>query len=229
MYEQVGLSRLPMTKLIADIGNAAPVGVTVQDLRLSAEQGVTIRGVADSRALLNQFERSLFETKLFANAPSPRWRETEGGKGEFDITVKAANPHTPVKPATDFVAQPLAVRLYGAGASNKATPLGVKAEATRRAASDKEGAQAGATSRADSGRRPAASPSEAPPAAVTDEEIARMDVGQLIKGWSTRKAYVQKNPGLDAASRERLQSEERKMRERQDALKSGKPKSGGGS
>ena len=50
------------------------------------------------------------------------------------------------------------------------------------------------------------------PPAVTDEEIKKMDRATADRAWVARKVYVQKNPTLDPAVKQRLQDEEAKIR-----------------
>lgn len=62
---------------------------------------------------------------------------------------------------------------------------------------------------------PVAEPSASvEPAALTDEQIASLGRNEALKEWATRKAYLQKNPGLAEATRTRLAAEAEKCKER---------------
>src|SRR5207245_2223573 len=65
LYAHLEQTRWPMTKLMADIAAAAPVGVVVDTLRISPEQGLSLQGTAKSSDLLNQLEQNLNKTGLF--------------------------------------------------------------------------------------------------------------------------------------------------------------------
>src|SRR4051812_36594806 len=46
MYEQFGISRWPMTKLLSDVSQATPVGVVVTNLQITNGQGLVMQGTA---------------------------------------------------------------------------------------------------------------------------------------------------------------------------------------
>lgn len=207
LYAQLEQARWPMTKLISDIGTAAPVGVSIKNLRLSPGQGITLKGAAKSGELVNAFQANLNATKLFAEVTVGRMESgTEGV--EFDLSAKVTSPHTTVKAQgeQDFAAKPLAERLYGHGSKN--TDVAAPPEPrTRRADRTGNGGSSGDTS-----RRPAASSSE-PPSPLTDEQIAKMDRSTAMREWSQRRSFVQKNPSLDKATKDRLEAEVPKLRD----------------
>lgn len=214
MYEQLEASRLPMTKILADIAGATPVGVTIEDARITVEQGVTLRGVATNRELVNEFEKNLGSTRVFRNIKQNRNESKVGGGAEFDLSaqIEPSQVHLPVKPKEDFAATNLAVRLHGPGASNTSMPVGAKREAPRtRSSSRSSGTSSDAV---DTSRRPAATASAEAPPAVTDAEIAAMDRTTAMRGFSTRRQFLQRNLGLDPTIKQRLEDEVTKLRDR---------------
>jgi hypothetical protein len=229
LYNAMGERRLPMSKLLADISAAAPVEVTVERLRMSAEQGVSIAGTSVSTDGAALFERRLQDTKLFASVRVTNTSAREEGGVRFDISAKPGEVFAPVKPVEDFVSQPLAVRLHGAGASNTAPPEG--AVLTRTVRKPGAGGVPGASGGGEGGRRSAAAQpkvgDDAPPP-VSDEDIKKMNMIEAMKGWSSRSSYVSKNPNLDGTTRQRLKDEEAKMRARHEELKLERAKTSGG-
>ncbi len=214
-YEQLEVARWPMTKVLADVAGAAPVGITIEDARVSTEQGVTLRGVAKSRELVNELEKNLGATRVFRNIKQNRNESKPGGGAEFDLSaqVDVYQVHAPVKPVKDFATKSLAVELYGDGASNTTIPVGAKRQApVGSRASSRFSSPSSDT--VDTNRRTTTASSEVPPA-VTDADINAMDVGAAMKGWTTRKNFLQRNAGIDPTIKARLEDEITKMKERQ--------------
>lgn len=232
LYEQLRASRWPMTKLLADATAAAPVGVTADSITISGEQGVTIQGSADNPTLVNQFQANLNATRIFGTVKAPRVVASGSGV-EFDLTAAVTNPHAKAAAADDFAAKPLAVRLYGEGASNTAAPRGSsvssesprpasrgarRAETERPASSERSGDDSARETRRPSGGSP-----DQPPTPLTDADIQAMDLTKARAEWVSRRTFPQKNPTADAATKARLDDEVRKLRERMDALRGGAP------
>lgn len=232
LYEQLRTSRWPMTKLLADATAAAPVGVTADTITINGEQGVTIQGTADNPTLVNQFQANLNATRLFGTVKAPRVVASGSGV-EFDLTATITNPHARAAAADDFAAKPLAVRLYGEGASNTTAPrAGAATSESPRPAS--RGSRRAETERPASAerseedspresRRPSGGSADQPPPPLTDAEIGAMNLATASKEHAIRKPFLQRNPNLDAAAKARLEDEIRKLRERQDAVRGGAP------
>jgi len=233
MYSQLERSRWPMTKLLADVSGATPVGITVTNLRLSPEQGLAIQGTADAADLVNTLQANLNKTRLFSNIKINRVESKSQSLAEFDVTADVTQPHAPSKPVEDFAARTLAQRMYGEGASNTSMPVARTDEGSgSRRRVERGGSERPTAERANGGeqadsrpseagsRRPSSMPEAVPPP-VSDEDIAKMDRSAAMKGWTNRKSYIQKNPGLDAATKQRLEDEVTKMRARQQAAGSG--------
>jgi hypothetical protein len=238
MYRQLEGARWPMTKLLGDIAQAAPIGLTVESLRMTLDQTagdgvVTIEGVAETQSLATEFQSRLTETRLFRNVKASRVEAKEGAV-EFNISASVSSPHSPSKISEDFVAQPLAVRMHGAGASNQVPPKGavktVQASGTRGGA---RGDQSASSPRSGGGesasRRPSGGSSDGPPQALTDEDIGKMDGGQALKAWADRRKYLTANAKLDPEVKRRLEDEVTKLfahRSKLTASKDGSPKNG---
>jgi hypothetical protein len=221
MYRQLETSRAPMTKLLSDIAGAAPVGVEIVETRLSVDQDIAIRGKATSTDLHAQFVKNLNATKLFAGSVKPTRTESKDGVTEFELSAKLDNPHLPVKPSADFTTLPLAVQLWGEGASNTTMPVGAVRQVT---ASGKPvtGATraAGSAAPASVDRRPSSSSSASstePPPELSDADIAKMNRSEAMKAWSLRAGWVTANSKADPSIRERVVAERDKLRERMTA------------
>jgi Tfp pilus assembly protein PilN len=217
LYAQLQKSRWPMTKLLSDLSGATPVGVSITQLRLSPEQGVTILATATSSDQVNAFQAALNGTRIFQRVRVNRV-ESRGEGVEFDLSADVVQPHLAFKATEDFAATPLAVRLYGEGASNLAVaaPAPRGGRATRAAtggASSAAGGDAGS-------RRPGAEgagQAAEPPAALTDAQINAMDRATAMREWTQRRVFSQRR-GLEAATRDRLNQEVEKLRERMRQL-----------
>jgi hypothetical protein len=150
MIEQLGQSRWPMSKLFADVSDATPQGIVVESLRIATDQGVTIQGTAESAQLISVLQSNLNATKLFSNV-KPNRIESTGNSVAFDISADVVHPYFDAKPSDDWAAKPLAVRLYGEGASNTATPSGGGSRRGGEATAAREGGRRGRERVADSG------------------------------------------------------------------------------
>ncbi|MEX2219384.1 MAG: PilN domain-containing protein [Phycisphaerales bacterium] len=247
MVAQLERSRWPMTKLLADVSAAAPVGVVADTVRISTDQGVTITGTAESPEQVNVLQSNLNDTRLFSDVRVNRVESTPAGV-DFDITASVSSPYAnvTVKPETDFAARPLAVRLYGdEKATNTATPVPRRrsGESTTSAAAPREGRRGrdrggdgeGAPApriTGDRAERPregvstrAAPPNPGDaPKPLTDEQIAAMDQPTATREMVQRRVFSQK-AGLEAGTKQRLEDEVNRLKARLDQLRA----AGGGS
>ncbi len=246
MYAQLDRSRWPMSKLLADVSAAIPMGVTTENIRLSSDQGggLTITGSAETPELVNTMQANLNGTKLLNNVKVNRMEAT-GSSVEFDLTAEVGNPHMKAAGVEDFSTKTLAVRLYGEGALNTALPKNTggresapvreprassrPSERTERAERPERsnGGGGGERSGDRNGERGGSRTSEAPtrpavatpgeaPPPLTDAQIAKMDKAGAMKEWAARKTYPQKNPAVDATTKSRLEEEVRKLKEQMD-------------
>lgn len=119
-YKQLREKRWPMTKLIADISGAAPVGVHVDAIVLGREQGVSIRARAQEQSQIIDFRANLNASSVFSSVNTPNI-EIEGDAITFQLDAQVVAPHYPGRRAGDFVKDPLAVRLHGERARKSGT------------------------------------------------------------------------------------------------------------
>lgn len=213
LFQAMEQSRWPMTKLLADIAAATPVGVVLDSIRLSPESGVGLDGTAQTSDQLNGLQAAFNKTGLFRDLRVDRSESVDSGV-KFSVSGKVASPHVKVASSEDFGGRPLAVRLYGDGASNtafKATARSESSGSPRRP--DRESDR---DSSAESARAPER-PSNSPPATatvpppITDEEIVSLPDGKASGLWSQRRAFVTANPKTDQAVLDRINAETEKL------------------
>lgn len=232
LYAQLQGARWPMTKLLADAAGAAPVGVVADSIMISPEQGLSIHGTAQNPEQVNTFQANLNATRVFSGVRVGRVAASSSGV-EFELSAGVSGPHNKATGAEDFAARPLAVRLYGEGASNTASPVSgapaPEARASRpprRIEPESEAREQPERSEgARESRRPTPTPSQPtePPAPLTEEQIKAMDRGTATKEMVARRTFPQRNPTTDAATRERLNDEVRRIQEHLKSLQSGGP------
>ncbi len=222
LYSQLQQSRWPMSKLMADIAAATPVGVTLTSLRLAPDQGMSIEGSAESTELLNALQQSLNSTGLFRDLRIDRVEST-GERADFVLSAGVVGPHTTVKPTEDYAERPLAVRLYGEGASNREyRESGDRASSDRGSSSRRPiGSSAPSTSRQaePEPRAPRLSTPGEPPPPLDDETINTMERNTAMREWVTRNTFLRNNRTLEAAVQTRLEEEVSKLRARMDATR----------
>lgn len=225
-YKLLAQKRWPMTKLLADIAGAAPIGVTMESVELIQGEAVNIRATAESSELVTGFRKNLTDSMVFTNVATPTIESSSAGV-TFQLQAKLApnGAITTSKPAMDFAAETLAQRLYGADAG---TATGWDEEDDRRGDDRRSG---GSRERDDSSRssrsersapRPAAAAAAAPVVLppLSDAEIAAMDRTAAMKEWGVRKK-ASTQPGLNPADKERLAAEAEKCRARMQAAAGG--------
>lgn len=219
MYRQMESSRWPMTKLLADFSRAAPVGVTVEALSISPDQGLSVQGRADSQETLNTLLETLNATRVFTGARINRLESAVSGVA-FQLTAGVSNPHGRAAAGEDFASRPLAVRLYGEGATNTATPVALDRPVTTNGGSRSASAAPPrpARDRPEPSTAPnpsigGASAGDAVPPPLTDEQIAALDRRAAMTEMVRRRTYPQRNRDVDAAVRSRLEDEVRRIQE----------------
>lgn len=228
LYRELDSARWPMTKLWADISAATPQGVHVEAMRLAPEQGLSLQGTAETTDVLNTLQANLNATLLFEKLKVIRSESTSSGVS-FDLSADVVGPHTAVaKPADDWAAKSLAVRLYGeessgagaeSAASSTASNGGRNDGGDRRG--DRRGGDRGGRAEETTGARPAGKPLDVP-GPISDDAIAALDFGKASLEWVKRKTAAAKV--TDAAVKARLEDEVKKIDERRNKLKA----SGGG-
>ena len=207
-----------MAKLWADISAATPQGVHVEALRLAPEQGLSLQGTAETTDVLNTLQANLNATQLFEKLKVVRSESTSSGVS-FDLSADISGPHNAVaKPADDWAAKSLSMRLYGeesagGGAAGGEGPEGASAGRTERGGERRSGRAEETT-----GARPAAKALDVP-GPISDEAIAALDFSKASLEWVKRKSAAAKV--ADAAVKARLEDEMKKIDERRTKLKSG--------
>lgn len=219
MFADVEKNRWPMTKLISDISRATPVGVDVESLRIAPDSGVSIQGAAKTMDLVNQLESNLTGSGVFTGVKVNRTTATDQGV-EFDVSASVRSPHAVAKLSEDFAAKPLVSR------EGFVMPTLPPPRATRSGSSSTGGTNGSArpnaseSSEASTSRRPVADNDE-PPVALSDDAISKLAGGPAMIEWAKRRSYLQKNPGADSATRQRIQDEITKLEARREALRKG--------
>jgi hypothetical protein len=233
-YTQLRSKRWPMTKLIADISAAAPVGVHVDTISISREQGVTIHGRAKEPGQVTDFRAGLASSLVFGSVNTPNI-ETEGDAITFQLEAQVVAPlFTPRRDdKADFVKTPLAVRLWGDRAreyvptdaeSTAAAPSDDHPRASRSTEPDSPSRSSRASrgsvrdsgtphEESSGGTRRAASGASAIPAPLSDAEIAKLDHKTAMTEWTGRKKAAG-TPDIDPAIKQRLLDEAEKCKTR---------------
>jgi len=228
--------RWPMTKLWADVAGAAPVGVEIDTLDLSPEDGLVIRGSAQSPDVVATFRKRLSDTNVFRDIATPVLAD-EDGRTTFQLSAKVNAPLFRATPADDFASKTLAQRLYGDGAVNTQTPSESSDHSsgpatTRGSRSERRGRDERATGSSERPAQPSGPAAGAPvPPPLTDDAIAAMDRSTAMKAFGERSKAAA-IPGLDETTRQRLKDEATKAQQRmiQAGRESGaKPASGASS
>lgn len=247
MYQQLESMRWPMTKLMGDISAATPQGVIVEVLRLSPEQGMMMKGTADSQEVLGKLQSHLNQTGLFDKLKIDR--AVSGSSGvEFDISANVLNPTIYVKPVDDFAEKPLAVRLYGEAARNAPIVAAESGSSERSRESSSSGAsrdsgrESGRNGTRESGREssrdsrsPAAADSSrssrpssgsgAPSLADVPPELTEAQIGAMDRTTAMKEMVARRRAsavqGIDPGVKARLDTEVTKLQERMKAAGSG--------
>ncbi|MGD9791395.1 MAG: PilN domain-containing protein [Phycisphaerales bacterium] len=230
IYQELSRTRWPMTKILAEISASTPVGVTITNLTIVPGQPIQLQGQADNPDLVAALVTNLNNSKHFF-AQTKRTESRTGETTTFDIAATVTQPHAsfslPTTPEGDtpvdfdFSKTPLAERLYpGQNASN--TAVEPKADKPTRTSRSSFGGSSGAsTPGANRSTGSSSLPKEAP-APIADADIAALDQSGTMKEFSTRSAFLTANKkDLDSATKQRLESEVSKLKDRLRALKGG--------
>jgi Tfp pilus assembly protein PilN len=222
LYEVLQKNRWPMSKLLADVSGAMPVGVRVESVRMAPDQGLGLEASADSAEAVSAFQQNLNKTGIFQNVRISRADTAPGGAVAFEIDAAIVSPFLSAPPAHDFAAQPLAVRLYGEGASNTTWSADTDKAASSRPERPSRTDEAGESGGDDGGglsapSRPSGGDADEAPVPLTDEQIQAMERGPAMKEWARRKTFPTK--ALDQETKDRLASEVEKLKAQMDAKK----------
>lgn len=218
LYQQLDTSRWPMTKLLAVISRCAPEGVELESVQVAHGQAVAIQGTAaiDNTEAPNAFAATLRASGLFTSVNEKR-ADMTGEKGiEFEITAVVGNAHAePSKTLPDYAETPLAVRLYGEGATNTRWSASTPASA-RSARSTSRPSRDPAGDRERASERPTTSANfSEEPKVLSDADIAAMDKMTALKERTVRRAYMMANDSkMSSDLKSRLESEVARLDER---------------
>lgn len=246
-YRLLAEKRWPMTKVLADVAGATPVGIVLETVEMGQGEGLTLRGKAESAEQVTVLRENLNKLKFLDQVTTPSTSPTDGGV-QFQLTarIQPGRALASVPPIDDFAGRPLVERLYGAKAgSSSANDRRAGRGSERSASSSRDRSRTGAASsssgrpsgssssrseRTDRGASSTATPSgekkppEIPPA-LTDAQIAKMNATQAMLEW-TRRHKAATQAGLDEATKRRLTEEAEKTKRRMQEAR--QQSSGGG-
>jgi len=230
-YRLLEQRRWPMTKLLADIASAAPVGILVETCEIGVPDGLNIRGRADNSELVTTFRENLNKLRIFDQVATPSTSPVDEGV-QFQLVAKvmpgrAAAETTPID---DFAAKTLSERLYGqaakrpTGRSTASAPARERPSRSSSSGSSRSGDSSrssansgGSTAASRSGNSgnstPASRDAVPPPPPLTDAQIAKLTGTQAMLEWAKRRRAAAQ-PGLDEATKTRLTDEAEKSQRR---------------
>lgn len=230
-FRLLGEKRWPMTKLLADIAGACPVGVSLDAVELGVGEQVVLRGNAENSGQITSFRENLGKTRIFSDVATP---STTPGADGVSFTMNAKIPpgaaRFNAKPVDDFAAKTLSERMHGENSRPSSKRPGASGSRRDRVGSG-GGSRTGGGNNGGGSSRPAAVPSTTTskeplviPPPLTDAQIAKLSALDAMKEWGARrKASTQ--AGVDEATRKRLTEEAEKARAR---MQEAKAASGGG-
>lgn len=239
LYRQMEQSRWPMTKLLADVSNATPVGVVVESLTIEKDgsSGVMMKGRADNAEQVTALQKNLGESGVLGGVQMTSV-EADGSGVSFSLSAKVVSARSASKVKDDFAKRTLQDRIYDvsgailAGAVPTEAPAVVsedEEDGNSVAASGNGGGGSGGggnggtvTPRPRSGEgtrsgesatsgetNKASKPLEVPPP-LTDEQINAMDKSTATKEWALRRAAAQRKE-TSTDDRARLEAEVKKL------------------
>lgn len=200
LYRAMAEHRWPMSKLLADVSAAAPVGVEVETLTLATGEQLQLSGLADSLDVLIRFQENLNRTRIFGEVQLPRRDVSDNGKVDFTLRAAVVHPYLEAQPAEDFAAETLQKRLYGETDEDNAAPP----DNTTAAAPGTNGRQDSNHESADSARAQPQN-SQAPPDPLTAEQMTGMSREELRKALVLRLKL--KSRPYDDVTKKRLADE----------------------
>lgn len=227
-YSTLKERRWPITKLMADIAGAAPVGVELELLEITQGETITIRGTAEGNQLVSQFRENLGKTRVFENITTPNIG-TSAGAVQFQLQARptADGVLYVSPPVDDFAARPLGVRMYG---DDWVLDTDAARSAPRSSApSPRASGSSSSSDRSNRSSTPAPSASADKAAAnalppLSEEQIAAMDRVTAMKEFGIRRKAA--SLATDRSIKERLNAEAERCKQRM--LEAGRAESGGG-
>lgn len=121
MYSELQRRAWPMGKLLGDLACVTPEGIDWQDITLSQDRNVSVRGVArpqdgqSGSEVLLKMERQMRDSRIFDKVQK-KW-DASDGKGSVDFTLSAQVARPTLRPnysvEQDFGRKTLSERRYG--------------------------------------------------------------------------------------------------------------------
>lgn len=120
MYIELGEQSWTMTKLLADLANSTPLGIELDQIRITHGDALNIEGTAvayDGKSppeVIAEMTQRLYDAG-FADVRQRRNEANNLGGYEFDLSAKITSPHRPVSfdEESDFAVVSYRERLYG--------------------------------------------------------------------------------------------------------------------
>jgi Tfp pilus assembly protein PilN len=230
VYNEVDRNYLPVTKVLADLSRATPIGIEIDSVRFgSADDGIQIDGRAQNSAQIIAFQTTLNKSGVFERAQSGRTQSTEDGLVEFSLTTFVWSAHASFNGGTDYADESIAQRLYSVeNASNlnwkPASGLASSGEPSQVDTDRANGSRPPRSSRG-GGSTPVRSSVNAKPASgavpepITAEELAQTDRLALMRARMARSAALRATD--DEELKARLTEDIRKLQERLNELQAG--------
>jgi hypothetical protein len=203
LYSDLSRHAWPMGKLLGDLSNVTPEGIEWEDLTISQDRNVSIRGLAKSHDELSgtevilALEKQLSESKVFDKV-TKRW-DPPDSKGMLKFTLSATVVRPSLRPnfkeAQDFGRKTLAERKYPAPPPSPAHGDTTSVKNDGIAAST---ASVGAAEDSSSAPKdiPSLDPLNDPAQNVTDA-TASGSPASTVK--TTKRATIQKSPKSNSA------------------------------
>lgn len=232
--------RWPMTKLIADIAAATPVGIELESLEITRGEPVVIRGTAPKNDLISQFRENLTKTRVFDNVVTPNITSSPNGV-QFGLQARATDAGAVYQapPIDDFAKNPLGKRIHGEDWVPDKSATALKRVSSgaidgNRGGRGSDRSSSSASASRDSGRASSSSSARGAPSQeaedankrppLSDADIAKMTKIQAMLEWTKRKKDAGVATDKDVA--ERLRTESEKCKARHDELKAAEERGG---
>lgn len=221
--------RWPVTQLLGEVVGSAPAGVTLDSITADFGQPIRVTGTTSDDALVReQWRAALQDSKVFDEVRLVSI-DNSSPPTRFTLELKVGNPSLAL--ARDLAKlPPVAAPEPEVITEGAARPGSGSEGASGRSGGGPRGAGASGSARESRDTRresPAAAPAPVPPA-LTGAQIDAMDRSTAMKEWALRRGASQR-PGLDDATRARLQNEVTLLDQRRRTAPAGNGGGGGGS
>lgn len=114
LYSVLQRETWPMTKLLAELGAATPLRITLDTITLDHGKPFSVRGEAESTTQVLEMVALLKDSGVFDEVvPSWEYRDPTSAKLTFTINAKVASPHRRAANLPDYAEESASDRLYG--------------------------------------------------------------------------------------------------------------------